>query len=675
MKKFIHFESGQLLVELLVTIGLAAILFPALLTGFVASRGGRAQADQRLQAIQLLQETQEAVRVVREKDWTTFAVNGTYYPDVSVPTWILKSGPEPPRSDGFTRSVTIADTFRDNNTKLIVVSGTPNSFMDPSTKKVTTTVSWGSPLPSQVSSTIYLTRYISNDFFTDTSFNNFTKTGSVLTSTVANSPSNNNTSADGQVVLAQAGGADWCGPGNPIARLNLTGNGETRAVVAGVDRAFVSSGGNNAGRDFWNVTVNNSVFPPVPAEAGTYDQNGVKANQVFGESHFAYLATDKNSSEVIILDVTSNNPVPLLNLDLPGNTNGKSIFVSNDYLFVTTGDHKLYRYLLASDRKSTTQKGSFNLSANGNAVYVSNSYVFIAMDSSSTQLQIIDANNPNTLQAAGSLSMGNNAAGQNLFVSANGNRAYFVTRRSSTQSEFFIINTQSKSSPVKIGSGYDTGAMDPQGITVIDNRAIIVGLGRPQYQVVKVDNDSYTQCAVVPKTGDPDIDDIYNVSSVYANGHAYSYIVTANSNFEFQIIEGGLGGAGGYTSSGTYQSAPFPSTPNPALVAFNRATVTSNKPSSVTDIKFQVAVADAVGGNCSAAIFTFVGPNGPGDSFSTSSTYGTDTTLNFPIPFPQTGWPASYTNPGKCFQYKATLSTSDTSQTPKLLDVTINYSP
>ena len=64
-----NFQMGQSLVELLIVIGLSAIVLPALFVGFIASREGKAQQGQRAQALAILNKTIEAVRSVREKGW------------------------------------------------------------------------------------------------------------------------------------------------------------------------------------------------------------------------------------------------------------------------------------------------------------------------------------------------------------------------------------------------------------------------------------------------------------------------------------------------------------------------------------------------------------------------------------------------------------------------------
>src|SRR3989344_502241 len=87
--KFPALRAGQSLVEILIAIGLAGILLPALLTGLVSSREGKAQEGQRLQATALARESEEAIRSIREKGWTNIAANGTYHPAISVDEWTL----------------------------------------------------------------------------------------------------------------------------------------------------------------------------------------------------------------------------------------------------------------------------------------------------------------------------------------------------------------------------------------------------------------------------------------------------------------------------------------------------------------------------------------------------------------------------------------------------------
>src|SRR5476649_243856 len=115
-------QSGQSLVELVMTIGIAAVVIPALATGFVATRSGRAQQGQRLQAVGLLKQGEAAVRSFRNGDWNTFAVNGTYYPQIVNNQWALTSGTAPV-VNGFSTQVVLSDVSRDSNGNIVISGG------------------------------------------------------------------------------------------------------------------------------------------------------------------------------------------------------------------------------------------------------------------------------------------------------------------------------------------------------------------------------------------------------------------------------------------------------------------------------------------------------------------------------------------------------------------------
>lgn len=62
--------KGQTIVELLLAFGLASILLPVIVTGFISTSGtGKVQQEQRLLATGYLEEGVEAVRSVREAAW------------------------------------------------------------------------------------------------------------------------------------------------------------------------------------------------------------------------------------------------------------------------------------------------------------------------------------------------------------------------------------------------------------------------------------------------------------------------------------------------------------------------------------------------------------------------------------------------------------------------------
>ena len=177
---YIRQQSGQTLIEVLVAMGLLGILLPALATGLVAAREGKANESQRLAATALLREADEATRSIREKGWTIISANGTYYPAISGSGWTLASGAE--TTNGFTRTIVISDVQR-NASGAIVASG---GVVDPSTKKVVSMVSWQTPFPQSVSNETFYTRFLGNAAWTQTSTADFTtglKTNTTVTTT------------------------------------------------------------------------------------------------------------------------------------------------------------------------------------------------------------------------------------------------------------------------------------------------------------------------------------------------------------------------------------------------------------------------------------------------------------------------------------------------------------
>ena len=151
-----------------------------------------------------------------------------------------------------------------------------------------------------------------------------------------------------------------------------------------------------------------------------------------------------------------------------------------------------------------------------------------------------------------------------------------------------------------------------------------------------------------------------------ADGDAYSYIITGDTTAELKIIPGGDGGGGGYMSSGTFESQTIP-IPIPANdTSFNRFEVLVNHPSQ-TDIYFQVAVAKAINNSCSGVTFNFVGSDGTSSTFFTTTETSGPQTFSYSIP--------PSINPGRCFRYKAYLSTTDSTRAPTFYQIDVNYSP
>lgn len=634
----IRSENGQTLVELLIALALCAILLPALLTGVLTSRQGKAQQEQRLQASALLKEAHETLRVVRERGWEYIANNGTYHVTTSSATYMLSPGAE--TIGGYTRSIVISDVLRDSSGAISTNSGA----VDPSTKKIVTTVSWGAPIAASVSETEYLTRYLSNKIVTQTTqaeFNSGSKSGTTVVNT-----------SGGEIVLGAGGNADWCSPNQSIvAQLDLPKSGVANALSAYQGRAIAGTGENASGVSLADIAISNSN-PPVPTIAGTFD--GYKTNDVYLDSTYAYIATDSNSKEVVIVDLTTQQEVG--SFDAPGSSDATSVFVSGTKGYVTAG-FTLYIFDVSNKSGSRPQLGSFFFLGTATSVIVSGNYAYVSLASSPIEMQIIDITDPQSMGNIGWADV-NGTDGKRIFVNQSSTRAYLATGIDASKPEFFIVDISQKTGSRPTIGSYNANGMNPANLSVVpSNKALLVGSGGEEYQVIDISNEANpTRCGGLEvNTGVKGV-----VGILEADGDAYSYIVTGDVSLEFKIIEGGPGGQ--FSVNGTFESSTIDAT---TAAAFNRF-VAGVQTSSQTGIQFQFAGSDAnpATGNCSGVTFTFVGPGA-----TTSAYFATSSAA---IPMSDSG---AYKNPARCFRYKAYLTTSDEIQTPILNDMTLNYSP
>lgn len=678
------FQKGQSLIELILAVGLLGILLPALSLGVLSSREGKAQQNQRIQAVAMMREADEAVRNIRDNGWTSFASTanaGPYHPVISANTWTLASGSG--TVNGFTTQVVVSDVSRDGAGAIVASGGSD----DPSTKKVVTTISWTTPFVSNISQTNYLTRHESISY-TDTTLAQFdagVKTNTFTTNT-----------AGGEVTLgAGGGGGDWCIPSKSVTQVDLPRNGVANAVSAIEGTVFAATGDNASGPSFQKIGLTTDRDPPVATPGAMV--NDYKTNAVFGEQNFAYIGTDTNAKEFVIISLTqySNPPTNTLyqtvgSINLPNQQNGVGIYVLNNKAYALGSDNKLYIYDITNRAKDYSETemlnytgnkntSGFTLSGTGKKITVSvdsasgKTYAYIITGATTNQLQIVDVSNPATVLDANAatirsqLTLGSAQTGVDLVMNITGSVGYAVTSYTAGRRNFFIINTQTKSSPTEIvptNSGYNTNGMNPKGLAVVTgNRVIIVGTGgSEQYQVVKLDTTTTpTHCAgLTYATG------VNGVASVLqqSNGFAYSYIITGDAGAELKVILGGAGGQ--YVSSGTFESAPY----NPGFAtAYNAFKATISNPGNTT-VKLKVAVAQAVGGVCTGVTYSYVGPNGdPSQYFLVGSD---PSTIEGIIPLLSSG---SYKNPGQCFRYKYSFDTTDSTATPVLYDMTVNYSP
>ncbi len=609
---------GQIIVELLIAFGLAGILIPALLMGLIASSSGKVQQQQRIIALGLLKEGEEAVRTTREADWTNITINGNYHPVRSGNTWTLAANTE--TIGDFTRTITVGDL----------------SPSDLSLKKIKINVAWSNGIlptsATSLSSTVFLARW-----------KNLSATQSV-------------TSA-----LIQQGYGDWCNPSLGITALDLPKSGVANAISAIQGQIAAGTGNNASGETYANVIISDPTYPtaPVATLSGVFvSSNPIKTNDVFTEQNYGYVATDNNFKEVVILDLinrdASNNYLELGYFDASGALNGNTVATSGNVGYVITAKKggtpsTLFSFNLSSKTgsRAVVDPDGLALADNGNRMMIVGTKLYIADESLTGQLLIVDISNPSNLTLSRSVTLSSLGASA-VYVNSTGTRAYVATHQSATLKELFIVNVDPLSAQYgSVINSYDTNGMEPKGLVLVNiPRLIIVGTGAEEYQVVNIETET---ASPLPRCGGLQVDSgINGISTVLTTANrAYSYIITGDASTELKIIEGGAGGTGG-GGGGTFESASVDAGHS---VIFNRFTA-STDPTTLT-ATYKVAV------SADCTTFNYVGPSGTSsDSYSSSGGV-------IPLSI----------NPGRCFRYKVTLSGGGPGVTNATTTVVVNYSP
>ncbi|OGD86749.1 hypothetical protein A2164_01600 [Candidatus Curtissbacteria bacterium RBG_13_35_7] len=618
-------KNGQSLIEILIAVGLLTIILPALIVAIVASREGKAQEGQRLEATALHREAEEAVRSVRERDWITFAVNNTYHPAISDSYWTLAQNSE--NVNGYTRQIVISDAQRDLNGQIVQSGGT----VDTSTKKVVTSVSWTTPFPSSLQTVSYYQRYLANTAWTQTTDTDF------------NAGSHNNT--------------------------QTVGSGSN----ASVELTQSVGGGTDYGNKF-RLTATSSI--------GSMTTTGHKTSLRFTAQESktvsairVYLQTENKSSPAYRYGIQTNNPVG----DIPSGTwvnnyfrvytattTGWQIITLSTPLLLNSGT--IYHIVVEPDgspssqnyialRRSTPPNYLYPKTnaqdLNANTLFKAGTTANWATQNSQPiyELNFSDA----TFEGNPYDSSAEVAVFSNTFI---GEKFTYTGQTQNAQSVTFYVRKQGTPAGnldfivQQIGGSTTTCTVNSSGVGT-NNAPVTCTFGSPvtlsngaQYRVYlrsqtsASGNDYRLYRLVNPSDANYNSINYDATNSIYTistNGGS-TWTDTSGTNLNWDV--GGFfftfPGSATYPTSGQFTSQVSPNFGN---VAFNYITWSANTPAG-TSVSLEISIDGGV----------YIGP------FPAPSS----------IPLPNIN--------GSTIRFRATLN-SNGSQTPTLNDVSINYSP
>jgi type II secretory pathway pseudopilin PulG len=622
---------GQSLIEILIAISLASVLLPALLTGLVASREGKAQEGQRLEATALLKGTEEATRSVYESGWNTFAVNGVYHPVISGSRWTLAAGAD--ITDGYTRQITISDAYRDSNFNIVTSGGTP----DPSTKKVDSSISWNTPRASSVTTTKYFERYLGNTSKVQTIQADF-NTGAFNNTVAVNN-------SGGEVILSQSPANSDYGNEFLVTATSSIGNMTSSTIKTSLRFTAQATKTVSALRVYLNSEVGTSPSYRYGIQSnasgnpsGTYLGSGV-------------LTATSTGWKTITLSPSVNVTAGTIYHIVVQYNSGTINSSRNIALRQLAPLNALYPQTNVADSSANTL---FNSGASWAIVGWQPIYELDYSDGSF-------GGNPYETNTAVSV-FGVNRIGEKFTVSGGNKTAssisFYVNQNSATE-PLDTLQVELRDSANNL---IEQGVLATAGqtnttfnyFTYNFSTARILANGSTYRIFLKSPNSDSTNFYQVLRITTTNA---ANYNSITYDGANSIYTVSANSgsswtdtNVNWDI--GGyyftVSGAVVYASSGDFTSAVLDAGPS---VAFNNIAWTATVPAA-TALRFQVAVSNNIGG--------------PFDYFGADGNLGSFFTASGPIPLNRIN--------GRYVRYKASFA-SDGLATPTLSDVSINYSP
>ncbi|MBI4128569.1 MAG: prepilin-type N-terminal cleavage/methylation domain-containing protein [Parcubacteria group bacterium] len=481
------FSRGQSLIEILVAIGVFAIIAVAigsfLLDAFVSFRLGK----ERTQAIFLGEEGLEAARSIRNQSWTNLT-DGDHGLSKSSGVWSFAGADE-----SFT---TFFDPFRR------VVTVEP---VDANTKRIRSNISWQfTPLRAHtIEFATHLTNWISRI-------------------------------------------GNWALPFKESVfdlTLALTGNDTQSArSIAVEDQYLYLARDSSAGREFFVFDL--TSLPAPPQLVGQTELAAGRSNDLVVSGNYAYTVSNNDTQELQVIDV-SNPAAPALvrSFDLTSANSGSanadalSVAITGNYLLI--GRNGGDRFLVVDVTNPLTPfvvGRTSTVTGDPNGVVTNGQYAYVASTVNNAELQIVDIQNPALPSRIGVLNLASGADGADALSIALASPYVFIGRvLTAGAPEFYVISVANPAAPALIPTPINlTGEV--RGIAYDASAGysfLATGDGANDFQVI----DTRNPAAVPPPPPFGELNILNGPRDlVYSFIFDRVFIASSNSNEELQII-------------------------------------------------------------------------------------------------------------------------------------------
>lgn len=454
-------KQGFSILEAIIAIALFMLVATAVVGIFVVGSQGSKQGIEYVVAAGYLQEGTEAVRSIRNRDFAEITA-GTYGLDTGSGYYEFDGTSDV--LDEYTRTITIEDVERDGSNNIVASGGTD----DPNTKRVTVNITWETLTGKNqnVDHVFYIHNFISEVTWIQDLTSEF-NTGYFHSSDSASA-------GDGEVVLRTMQG-DWSGL-SIAYDVDLEGNGDRVALYYDETQDLLFSLSENTTEYEFQAIEVHAASTSTPTELRGFDVGGADGTDFVISGDYAYIATEDNNAEVMVVDIFSMSQVNTI--DLSGDADATGIDITGSTLVIvrdSSGDDEMYFYDVSTPEGTLTELGSTELSENMTDVVVSSSYAFATSTDNTDELFVVrisDYTEVNTVNLSGDENPNGLAlVGSNLYIARNDD---------GSEADLYVLDVSSPE-----GSITTTDSLD----TETDNNDIVIDADE-DYAFVATDDNS-----------------------------------------------------------------------------------------------------------------------------------------------------------------------------------------
>jgi|GEM_PF-1639627 hypothetical protein len=394
LRQFLFSEkSGGTLVEVLLLIGVFALLSVGVLSALITSSFAAKQGMEYVVAAGYIDEGIQSVRSIRDRDYATIA-NGSHGLDTASGYYEFSGTSDSLDGGVFTRTVTIEDVYRIGGLSGDIAA---TGVLDANSKKVTVNVHWDTR--QQKTQNIDAVFYVVNwgvRAWLQTLTTDF-EAGSINSTAVV-------ASGNGEIELS-AHDANWSGIA-AYHTLDLDGTGDRIALWHDddTDLLYVLSTP-TTGNEFF-VLDTSDVTNTAPPELRGIDLSGLTASDFVVHDGYAYIASNADSAEVTVVDTMTMTQVNTIDLtgseDATGiDANGTTLVISRD---VAAASEEIEVYDISTPAGTISRLGGIETGTSLTDIVTDGSYTYASSDENLEELvvgRLSDYTNVNSLDITG----------------------------------------------------------------------------------------------------------------------------------------------------------------------------------------------------------------------------------------------------------------------------------